>query len=606
VRERVAVAVTVAIAIAAGCGADDGATPARDAGRDAPRPDARLASCGLELPGIECGGPAEIDRCDGSRVVTTTCDAGLLCGADPASGTGAACLAPGGECGRITDDGVCSGAILTRCAEDKLATFDCRTIFGVCSTPLGRCTHECEAATLSPQGRCEGNLLTRCVFADGQYRVDRRLCPPGTSCTAHPETGGPHCATSPTCPDLGGAGACDGDVLRRCAGGAPVTTDCAARGEVCAWGGEAAGHVCAPPGAAGARRVAGILRYEDRPQRLDGYGPATPRPIRGAAVTVVEDGSGRTLGAGVSDDEGRYEVRYDAPEGAPVHVLAVSYSPARLRPARVLRADGLLHGFAGPTIAAGLTETVDLLVTERSGAAGAFNVLDQLVGSLDAVRALFQIGEPVPVLAIWVKGLDRGTFVSGTTLTLLGSIADDDGYDDAVILHEVGHTVENAYGRSDSPGGLHLIGRPLRPTLAWSEGFATYFGAVVRGDPVYVDTVTLGGIHFDIDRDVTPAVLELPPTQELTENTVAEILWDLGDSGDGDDDPASGSHAPVLRVQDLSLKTSSGARGAAGVDLVDFLDGFLFLGGPPSCEGVRAVVASRQFPYDFAGPLPCP
>ena len=50
------------------------------------------------------------------------------------------------------------------------------------------------------------------------------------------------------------------------------------------------------------------------------------------------------------------------------------------------------------------------------------------------------------------------------------------------------------------------------------------------------------------------------------------------------------------------------AIGTAGVDLVDFLDGWFKLAGLTSCAGVRDIVTTkRNFPYDYAGPGgPCP
>jgi hypothetical protein len=61
----------------------------------------------------------------------------------------------------------------------------------------------------------------------------------------------------------------------------------------------------------------------------------------------------------------------------------------------------------------------------------------------------------------------------------------------------------------------------------------------------------------------------------------------------------------VIHVEDMYLRQTTLLRGVSGIDLVDFLDGFLFLAGEAACEGARAVVESRRFPYDYAGPMPC-
>ena len=92
-------------------------------------------------------------------------------------------------------------------------------------------------------------------------------------------------------------------------------------------------------------------------------------------------------------------------------------------------------------------------------------------------------GTLVALTARWSRGSNNGTYYLNGGIFLLGATSDDDGYDDIVILHEIGHFVEDVYGRSDSPGGSH-DGSPTDPNLAWSEGCSTYFGMAVRGRPL--------------------------------------------------------------------------------------------------------------------------
>jgi hypothetical protein len=191
-------------------------------------------------------------------------------------------------------------------------------------------------------------------------------------------------------------------------------------------------------------------------------------------------------------------------------------------------------------------------------------------------------------------------------MVVLGEVEDDDGYDDPVLLHELGHLVEFSIGRTSNPGSAHRPYAAEDPRLAWSEGFATYFAAVVRDDPLYVDTKLFGAVVMDCDEDRTRAATSEPITQPISENTVSEILWDLGDGGDADDDLAPGPHASLLRVEDLVLAVSGADRGVSGVDLIDVLDGYLLLGGPSRCAPTRNVVNSRSFPYDFGGAVSCP
>jgi hypothetical protein len=601
-----------ALLLAAACGGGGGTDGGSADGRlpDASPPDVALAACGIEEPGSRCVGAAGLERCDGTSIVSETCPSGTMCGSDIDLGAGASCGQSGGPCGVVTTVGACSGPMLTRCTTSGLLIVDCGSSFAGCAWDpvklVYRCASECENRGVNAEGKCVDGRLQRCVFSDGQFRVVSDACPAGTVCvTFGPDTGKPACAPEPPCGALGAGGACDGDVLSRCAGGSLDTVDCGAAGQVCAWTG-AAGYGCVARGATGGRRVSGTVRYEDRVATLDGLRPATLRPVRAAGVTLLDDG-GAALATAATADDGSYTLRYDAPDGAVVRVLVVSAAIGDARPARVLRPDGLLHGFASDkrTVAAELR--LDVAVTERSGLAEAFNILDDLVTGMDLVRASFDVVAPQPLAAIWQKGTTTGTFQSGPMIFLRGSVADDDGYDDAVILHELGHYVEVYYGRTDSPmTPVHVIRVPEDPRLAWSEGWASYFGSAVRRDPRYVDTNALGAFGFDLDADVTRAPSSGDETENISENTVGEILWDLGDGGNGDDDPAPGPHSSVIHVENRYFTMQLPERGAAGIDLVDFLDGYVTLNGSDHCAALRAVVASRNFPYDFAGPVPCP
>lgn len=57
--------------------------------------------------------------------------------------------------------------------------------------------------------------------------------------------------------------------------------------------------------------------------------------------------------------------------------------------------------------------------------------------------------------------------------------ADTDHFDDAVIIHELGHHVEDVCGKMDSPGGTHNGLFRIDPRLAWSEGWGNFMGANV-------------------------------------------------------------------------------------------------------------------------------
>jgi hypothetical protein len=138
-----------------------------------------------------------------------------------------------------------------------------------------------------------------------------------------------------------------------------------------------------------------------------------------------------------------------------------------------------------------------------------------------------------------------------------------DDWDDAVILHEYGHAVADAFGfKPTFPPGTSLShaafkeamvnGTPSRE-LAWSEGWAWYFAAQVLGRNVLVNTGdSLGctaeeridvesGTYWDSVSGVTVNANERGPTWEIPN---AGILWDIADAAN--DNPNGDRYADRL------------------------------------------------------------
>lgn len=413
----------------------------------------------------------------------------------------------------------------------------------------------------------------------------------------------------PTCdPDADPYGRCVGDMLATCTAGVPGTIDCTGMGKVCAWQDDTVGYACVD--LANQFLVSGTVSYEDKPPMNDGsLGPIAPHPARGARVSVVLDQGSTVLASATVADDGTYRLRYTTTAGDMVHIMASAQSPLPARPVTVQTRQKGVHGFGGTSFAAAAATTSDVLVTDASGKSEAFNILDQLVGTMDKIRVVLGDATPVPLTAQWAVGSTDGTYYDQGAIHLLGQASDDDGYDDTVILHESGHYVEDTQGRSDSPGGSH-DGSPTDPRLAWSEGFSTYWGMVVRGAPHYMDSNANGGWGYDADTTVTAAAMPAGTmSQDVSEDMVTEDLWDLGDGKPNDDDGVDDGHAAVLRVQVDYLKPGVFRNvGVTGVDLVDALDGwFIKVGLPPCAEARGIITTTRTFPYDYAGPAgACP
>lgn len=237
----------------------------------------------------------------------------------------------------------------------------------------------------------------------------------------------------------------------------------------------------------------------------------------------------------------------------------------------------------------GTEATMSLTVTEAPAAnntsvlGGAFNILDQIYLANDFLRRKANLACPAgcatnfttaPKIQIyWTKGVSPGAYYGAPSvpisfftnissgniyrgLYILGGIqgsvcTDTDHFDRSVILHEYGHYLEAALGRSSSPGGSHDGNSVIDPRLAWSEGWADFFQAAVLGRNFYRDTTSnahcssgasLGFADFGMETDSR----DTPGTNEgiFREMSVARALYDMmtgpsqgsGDNMDADSD----------------------------------------------------------------------
>jgi len=88
---------------------------------------------------------------------------------------------------------------------------------------------------------------------------------------------------------------------------------------------------------------------------------------------------------------------------------------------------------------------------------------------------IYPDGDPTNTLSFYLRG-DNELYINGGVSGNVTS-TDTDHFDDAVILHEIGHHIEAVCGTMDSPGGKHYAQKRIDPRLAWSEGWGNFFGA---------------------------------------------------------------------------------------------------------------------------------
>jgi hypothetical protein len=357
-------------------------------------------------------------------------------------------------------------------------------------------------------------------------------------------------------------------------------------------------------------RVVGSARYEDRPALREGLGPPVPAPIPFAQVEVYRRADGYVVATGQTDGAGEYDVswvNFGDPALA-VRILARRRDGFAALDVRRSESCPEIYAVSSPDPVSGeegaLSQASALAAAWDAG--GAFNIFAALNAGFEAVRALGF--PPAPALtATWERSVPRpcGSCQIGGEIQVGGGDADPDEYDDPVLLHEFAHFYEEFWSRTDSPGGSH-DGSRTSPTLAWSEGFATFFSSMVRGDPEYVDTQRGDAWSENIESVSAMGTTGDRLDGAVSENLVAGVLWDLYDDSPGEPfDHLARSPADVLLPTRAYFPTPQLAdRGATGVDFVDYLDGWFCL-DLGAREEVARILASRAFPYDFAGPTGC-
>lgn len=212
---------------------------------------------------------------------------------------------------------------------------------------------------------------------------------------------------------------------------------------------------------------------------------------------------------------------------------------------------------------------------------------------------------------------DSQLFISAT--------AEDRAYwSDAVTVHEAGHYTMWSYGFAPNEGGQHCLGLPTAPGQAWSEGWATGFSSILRGDSVYYDKQQGSMFWFDLsERQYDQVEWQRPRAnagllQQIDENEVAAMMWTLAnDPQVGADNALAGLVTPNVTQADFKRgytrhvwemedcrRTGYYDTGESSPMFADYLDG-LVCGGIPAAAIDRATSPKQYFPYPSSQPL-CP
>jgi hypothetical protein len=254
------------------------------------------------------------------------------------------------------------------------------------------------------------------------------------------------------------------------------------------------------PDAAADFTVTGTFQYRDRAFTYTGgfTGSEPNLPIRLAKVQVLNASTSAVMATGATDANGDISIFVTGSGTANIKVRCFSESNAfGSKSLRVTNNSNVTYSVTSSTFSGhNLNTNLDigsvtaLKLTSGQFKGNAFNMLDQMVFGIQYIKASGGVNPPQSMRMKWPGG--GGSFASGTVAT----ISDDDGYDDIVQLHELGHVVHNVYSDSDSPGGSHTFGQSDQdPRLSFGEGWASFFAGAVRQHAGVFDP----GFYMDLD-----------------------------------------------------------------------------------------------------------
>ena len=376
-----------------------------------------------------------------------------------------------------------------------------------------------------------------------------------------------------------------------------------------------------------ARLVRGDVRYADHAVGPDGTGPWTWKPARHATVEVVRTADDTVLATTATDRLGHYEAFYsnDGAPGVHVRVLSATRPDDGLRRISVMNHPKFKRVYAvtSPSADETLADPLEIDLDIAAAAdAGPFNILDVVTGGHDTVRLMTgaDLGE---LMVYWATGADttdtlfcspyfyaEGTCSELYALSVQGKDTDRDEYDDMVILKELFKLAVARGARDDNPGGPH-DGTRDDPRRAWSEGVSTFFACDVQATSWFVNSRPAGvylasnleAIHSPFAFGALPGTL----AGDVSEYLVASLLWDLADDRSGETfDFVDLARLPIYdAIFNYLPGTHFVDRATAGVDLVDFLDGWFCRAWGDDANVLALVNGHYLFPYEANGPTDC-
>ncbi|WP_269759617.1 hypothetical protein [Variovorax sp. E3] len=314
------------------------------------------------------------------------------------------------------------------------------------------------------------------------------------------------------------------------------------------------------PGAAGSVTLTGTATYESVPNPNGGlvYASTSLKPVRGAALEVVDAASSAQLAVATTDDSGAYSVTVPANSTVFVRVRAqltrAAPGPAWDVSVRDNTQAGALYSMQTSAFSSGTTaSTHDLrAATGWDGAkyggprvAAPFAILDTVYTAMQKVLSVAPATSFPPLRVYWspknaptggaATAADLASGQIGTTFFINRSTgreiyvlgkedADTDEFDAPVIAHEWGHYYQSSFSRDDSAGGDHSGNDRVDRRLAFSEGWGNAWSGIALGRSTYMDSSGPG------QADGQPLDLTVGPASNpgwYRETSIESIFWNL-------------------------------------------------------------------------------
>jgi len=313
------------------------------------------------------------------------------------------------------------------------------------------------------------------------------------------------------------------------------------------------------------------------------YASAAEQPIREAIVELIQSG-GNTLATTTTDSNGNYALT--APANTSVFVRVQAQLRKTTTPARSIRVLNNTNGNAlyvldSAVFNSGATnQTKNLLAgsgwggTSYTGARSAapFAILDTLLAAAEFVVANGNATLDLPSLDVYwspQNNSSSGDVTLGQIDSTLYSNAASDGrepgiyvlgaenvdtdeYDQHVLAHEFQHFLEDTISRTESPGGPHAPNDRLDLRVAFSEGFANAFSAMVLNDPLYSDSLgAQQSRRFSLNMESNAA----SPAGWYNEASIQSVTWDLYDAASDGSDIVALGYKPLYEAFTGGLRT---------------------------------------------------